>query len=64
MCFKRNEPVRLAKNKENKSIKIIKELIINPYFWGLVILILVLSFLVWFAMQESVSYFVYNRGGL
>lgn len=62
MCFKkRNQPARLNKKEESK-IKLLKPLLYNPNTWIIIIGIILLICAIWFAYQESISYFYYNTG--
>lgn len=69
---KKQKPVRLEKKQEefnfvekfNENIKFIKCLLKEPEI--LVVLVFIIFFIlaILFAMNEAVSFFVYNRGGI
>lgn len=64
MCFKRHKPVRLQKKKENEKIKLVKMMLKSKEFWILTIVTLIFIIAIIFAIKESISYLVYNNGGL
>lgn len=66
MCFKKkhNKPIRLEKKKENEKIKFMKNILKSKEFWILTIITLIFIIAIIFAIKESISYLVYNNGGL
>lgn len=66
MCFKRkhNKPIRLEKKKENEKIKFMKMMLKSKEFWLILIITLIFIIAIIFAIKESISYLVYNNGGL
>lgn len=64
MCFKRHKPVRLQKKKENEKIKFMKMMLKSKEFWILTIVTIIFIIAIIFAIKESISYLVYNNGGL
>lgn len=66
MCFKRkhNKPIRLEKKKENEKIKFIKMMLKSKEFWIILIIMIIFIIAIIFAIKESISYLVYNNGGL
>ena len=68
MCFKKkNKPVRLEKKEEskiNKYTEVLKILIKDPSFWVMIGISIIFIIAIAFAINESISYFVYNTGGI
>lgn len=65
MCFKRkHEPIRLQKKEENEKIKFMKMLLKSKEFWIILIVTIIFIIAIIFAIKESISYLVYNNGGL
>ena len=65
MCFKKkHKQVRLQKKEENEKIKFIKMLLKSKEFWIILIITIIFIIAIIFAIKESISYLVYNNGGL
>ena len=66
MCFKRkhNKTIRLEKKKENEKIKFMKMMLKSKEFWIILIVMIIFIIAIIFAIKESISYLVYNNGGL
>lgn len=65
MCFKKHdEPIRLQKKEENEKIKFMKKILKSKEFWILAIITIIFIIAIIFAIKESISYLVYNNGGL
>ena len=73
MCFrKKQEPVRLRKEEEKIQflndiktfLKDIKPIIFNKNMLIIIYFIIIFCIIIGFALHESTTYFVYNRGGI
>ena len=72
MLFKKyKKPVRLNKKKEHylkekiiEQLKFIKCILTTPEILTILIFIIIFCVVIGFALHESVTYFVYNRGGI
>ena len=65
----KKEPVRLEKKEQNEILEIIKLnfkylkcVLSTPEVITIILFIIIFSIVIGFALHESVSYFVYNRG--
>lgn len=63
MCHKK-QPVRLQKVSEPWWFTEGKILIKQPNFWLFLIIAIIFGFLIFFAIKESTTFFVYNTGGI
>lgn len=72
MLFKKcKQPVRLNKKQEHclkekiiEQLKFIKCILSTPEILTILIFIIIFCIVIGFALHESISYFVYNRGGI
>lgn len=72
MLFKKcKQPARLHKKEEHhlkekiiEQLKFIKCVLSTPEIMTILIFIIIFCIVIGFALHESVTYFVYNRGGI
>ena len=72
MLFKKcKQPVRLNKKEEHvlkkkiiEQLKFIKCILSTPEVLTILIFIIIFCIVIGFALHESITYFVYNRGGI
>ena len=72
MLFKKcKQPARLHKKEEShlkekiiEQLKFIKCVLSTPEIMTILIFIIIFCIVIGFALHESVTYFVYNRGGI